>query len=99
MTQITVTAAMVLQNYQLLKAEQERRLPLRLALLGLLNCCDKNGVFYWRPQQLKLRILPYEEIDFTKVLEALVESRFIGKYVEQGQVYGFVLQTVLANWV
>lgn len=100
MAQITVATKEVLQSYQLLQAEQESHLPLRVAFLGLLNCCDKNGVFCWQPRHLKLKILPYEEVDFATVLEVLVERDFIGKHEEKGKSYGYVLpQTLLSNWV
>ena len=99
MAEIILTATMLLQNDRLLQAERVRRLPLRLALLGLLNCCDKNGFFYWRPRHLKLKIFPYDDIDFEIVLDALAEHDFIDKHEENGALYGSIKpQTVLANW-
>jgi len=85
----------IFQNYQLFKAEQECKLPLRLALIGLLNCCDENKVFGWQPRYLKIKILPFKEIDINQVLEVLVKHNFIGKHKKQGRTYGYVLSTVL----
>src|ERR1041385_7354226 len=73
----------------LYEAEQQSKLPLRLAFAGLFTCCDREGRFRWRPRQLKLNILPYDEnIDFESVLEALVINGFIVKYKINNQYYG-----------
>ncbi|GAA4169527.1 hypothetical protein [Shinella granuli] len=61
-------------------AEQETGLPLRLAFAGLWTQCDREGRFAWRPRQLKVDILPYDELDFLRVLDALATRGFIVKY-------------------
>ena len=74
----------------LFEAEKESGLPIRLAFIGLFTCCDRLGKFKWRPRQLKLDILPYDEINFEDVLNKLWESGFIKKYCVDGEFYGVV---------
>jgi hypothetical protein len=71
-------------------AEVKAGVPVRLGFIGLWTCCDKNGRFEWKPRQLKLKALPYDEIDFNKVLEALVETDSIRKYEVDGKQYGYI---------
>lgn len=60
--------------------EKETSLPLRVAFAGLWTCCDREGRFKWRPRELKLDVLPYDDCDFSRVLDALVTRGFIVKY-------------------
>src|SRR5215472_11092035 len=78
------------QHCGLFDAEAESDLPLRLAFIGLFTCCDREGRFRWRPRQLKLDILPYDTVDFARVLDALAERCFIVKYEVDGEVYGCI---------
>lgn len=71
-------------------AEQETGLPLRLAFAGLWTQCDREGRFAWRPRQLKVDILPYDELDFLRVLDALATRGFIVKYASDGREFGFI---------
>jgi hypothetical protein len=64
---------------ELFEAEAEYHLPLRLAFIGLFTCCDREGRFRWKPRQLKLDILPFDEVDFSLLLEALENKGFIKK--------------------
>jgi hypothetical protein len=81
----------LMQYYQLYEAEQDYKLPLRLAFIGLLGCCNEDWVFQWRPRHLKVCALPYDDVDFEKVLEALIEREFITKCEVQGKPYGSIL--------
>lgn len=74
----------------LFEAEMNYQLPLRLAFIGLFTCCDKEGRFRWQPRRLKLDVFPYEDIDFSRVLDALQSRGFIVKYDNQGEVYGCI---------
>lgn len=74
----------------LFDAEIEESLPLRLAFAGLWCVCDREGRFKWRPKQLKIDILPYDDIDFSRVLDALMTRGFIEKYENSGAFYGYV---------
>jgi len=74
----------------LFEAERDEGLPLRVAFAGIWTACDREGRFRWAPRQLKLDCLPYDEIDFSRVLDALRTRGFIAKYVVDGKEYGFI---------
>ena len=74
----------------LFEAEQETGLPLRVAYAGLWTACDREGRFIWAPRQLKLDCLPYDEVDFARVLDALWTRGFVVKYAVDGKEYGCV---------
>ena len=68
------------RHERLFEAERESGLPLRLAFAGLWTTCDREGRFAWRPRQLKLDCLPYDELDFSRVLDALTTRGFLVRY-------------------
>jgi hypothetical protein len=70
--------------------ERETGLPIRVAFAGLFCATDREGRFRWRPRILKLDILPYDDVDFSRVLDALATRGFIRKYIVDGEVYGFI---------
>lgn len=70
--------------------EVETGLPLRLAFIGLWCCCDREGRFNWRPKTLKSIILPFDDIDFSRVLDALATRGAIVRYASAGEVYGHI---------
>ena len=74
----------------LFEAEKETGLPLRVAFAGLFTCADREGRFEWRPKQLKLDVLPWDECDFSRVLDALMTRQFIVKYTSEGREYGHI---------
>lgn len=61
-------------------AEAETGLPIRLAFISLWKECDRDGRFEWRPERLKIRCLPFDNCDFSRVLDALMTRGFIQKY-------------------
>ncbi len=74
----------------LFEAEAETGLPLRLAFVGLWTACDREGRFLWRPRSLKTDVLPYDEVDFSRVLDALLTRGFLVKYVSNGREIGAI---------
>lgn len=78
----------IYQQNSLLIAEEKYQLPLRFVFVSLIACCDECGGFSWKPSELKALILPYTDLDFSKLLEALLLSGFIQKDESNGQVYG-----------
>lgn len=74
----------------LYEAEQETDLPLRLAFAGLWTAADREGRFRWSPRQLKLDCLPYDDCDFSRVLDALTARGFIVRYVIDDKEYGCI---------
>jgi hypothetical protein len=78
------------QHEALFDLEEETKLPVRLALIGLWTCTDCEGRFEWTPRRLKLNILPYDSADFGSVLEALASKGFIHRYEVDGISYGLI---------
>lgn len=74
----------------LYEAEQETGLPLRIAFAGLWTAADREGRFRWAPRQLKLDCLPYDDADFSRVLDALMTRGFIVKYAVDSKYYGHI---------
>lgn len=74
------------KHSDLFDLEQETKLPIRISYAGLWTCCDREGRFKWRPRELKIDILPYDDCEFSRVLDALATRGFIVKYGE----YGFI---------
>lgn len=70
--------------------EAECGLPLRLAFAGLWTQADREGRFAWRPRRLKTDILPYDDVDFAKILDALERGGFVQRFDFEGQMYGFI---------
>lgn len=64
---------------------------MRLAYAGLWTAADREGRFKWKPMQLKNTALPYDDCDFSRVLDALATRGFIFKYEISGVVYGVIL--------
>lgn len=52
----------------------------RLAFEGLWCQADKAGRLEDRPERLKVQILPYDDVSFGVVLDALVTARFVQRY-------------------
>ena len=74
----------------LFEAERSTRLPLRCAYIGLLTCCDHGDRFQWEPRRLKLKVLPYDALNFSEVLDALFQRGFIKKLRYEGKCYGLI---------
>lgn len=78
------------RHHDLFLLEQSSGFPIRTAYSGLWLCADKEGRFRWLPMQLKLDVLPYDELDFEDVLESLEQGGFIRSYEVDGKKYGFI---------
>lgn len=70
--------------------EVETGLPIRWAFAGLWCQVDRDGRFEWRPRKLKAEVLPYDQVDFARVLDALAEAGFVVRYECDGQVFGVI---------
>lgn len=90
MARIRTVKPDLFRHEELFEAETEADLPLRLAYIGLFTVADREGRFKWRPRQLKLDVLPYDDIDFSRVLDALATRGFIQKYTVNGEIYGLI---------
>lgn len=78
------------RHHDLYLAEKKSKLPIRVAFSGLWCCADKEGRFKWKPTELKLDVLPYDEIDFNDVLQCLINEGFIIKYLSNKKEYGLI---------
>ncbi|MGV3707983.1 MAG: hypothetical protein ACO1Q7_04015 [Gemmatimonas sp.] len=70
--------------------EQQSGLHIRLAFEALWTVADRRGIFEWKPRELKLKCLPYDDDDFEAVLSALEGAGFIHSYVVNGKKYAQV---------
>lgn len=77
------------KHLDLFDSERSSRLPLRFAYIMLWCHCDREGRFTWEPRRLKAEILPYDDVDFSRVLDALVTRGFIVKYASGGREFGW----------
>mgnify|MGYP006946107908 FL=1 len=78
------------QHEALYDLERSTGLPIRVAFAGLWTQSDRRGIFAWRPRVLKLAILPYDDVDFAAVLDALYREGFIRWYEVDGKPYGII---------
>jgi hypothetical protein len=90
MARIRTVKPDLFRHEDLFEAEADTGLPLRLAFIGLFTVADREGRFKWRPRQIKLDVLPYDDIDFSRVLDALVTRGFVVKYASDGEEYGCI---------
>jgi hypothetical protein len=74
----------------LYRLEQQTGLPIRISFEGLWTVADRDGRFRWRPHDIKLDVLPYDEVDFAVILDELARERFIVSYVIDGERYGYI---------
>ena len=90
MSRIRTVKPALFRHEELFEAERATGLPLRLAFIALWTACDREGRFRWRPRALKLDCMPYDDVDFSLVLDGLWKHNFIEKYEIDGEIYGLV---------
>jgi hypothetical protein len=80
----------LLKHEDLFELELTTGLPIRIAFVGLFTVADREGRFKWRPRALKLDVLPYDDCDFSRVLDALMTRDFVRKYAYGTEEYGVI---------
>lgn len=75
---------------ELFDAEQQSGLPLRVAYAGLWTIADREGRFKWKPRDIKVEVLPYDDVNMDAVLAALEAGKFIQVYTANGQKYAYI---------
>jgi len=75
------------EKLQDLEAENPKKYCM-LVFAGLWTLCDKNGVFEYRPRQMKLDILPFLKFDIADTIETLKNAGLIILYERDGMTYG-----------
>ena len=74
----------------LFEAELETKLPLRVAFAGLWCIADREGRFKWEPRRIGVQVLPYDGVDFSRVLDALATRDFVLKYRVGDACFGWI---------
>jgi hypothetical protein len=90
MTRIRTVKPALFKHEELFDAEQETGLPLRVAFIGLFCCCDREGRFKWHPRTLKSDALSFDDVDFSRVLDALCDVGLVRRYEAEGSIYGSI---------
>jgi hypothetical protein len=75
---------------ELFELEKETSLPIRIAFAGLWCAADREGRFKWEPRRLGIQILPYDNVEFSRVLHALTTRGFLVKYACGTGVFGAI---------
>jgi hypothetical protein len=90
MARIRTVKPELFKHEELFELEKSSKLPIRISFIGLFTCCDREGRFKWRPRSLKLDVIPYDECDFSRVLDALMTRGFVVKYEVNGDEFGYI---------
>jgi hypothetical protein len=61
-----------------------------LLAVAIRNECDDQGVFEWKPPQLKMRLLPMDNCDIGELLSELVRNRQVTPFDYESRSYGVV---------
>ena len=77
-------------NEDLYDIEEETGLPVRLAFIGLWTQADREGRFKWKVRELKAAILPHDNVDLSRVLDALATRGFVLKYTVNERHFGMI---------
>ena len=78
------------RHHGLYELEQETGLPIRVAFAGLWTVADREGRFKWKIPELKLDCLPFDDVDFSRVLHALATRGYVCKYTHDTREYGWI---------
>lgn len=78
------------RHEELFEAERASGLPLRIAYAGLWTVADREGRFRWKPRVLVLDVLPFDDVDFGEVLDALAAHGFVVKYQVGSDTFGCI---------
>ena len=74
----------------LFEAEVQTNLPLRVAFAGLWCIADREGRFKWEPRRIGVQVLPYDGVDFSRVLDALTTRGFVLRYRVGDACFGWI---------
>lgn len=90
MARIRTVKPQFFKDGDLFDAEEQTKLPLRMAFVGLWTVADREGRFKWKPRDIKPDVLPFDNVNMADVLDALVACGKIQKYTAAGQEYGYI---------
>lgn len=90
MARIRTVKPELFRHEGLLDLEEETGLPIRLAFIALFTAVDRSGRFKWRPRSLKAEAMPMDDVDLSRVLDALATRGFVERYTVDGVEYGCI---------
>jgi len=90
MARIRTVKPELARHRDLFELEKTLKAPIRFAWVMMFTVCDREGRFKWRPWELKLDVLPYDEIDFSRVLDAWLTLGMVVKYRVGREWYGCI---------
>lgn len=90
MMRIRTVKPELLKHEDLFELEHQTKLPFIRAWIGLFCAADREGRFKWKPRALKSDITPFDNIDFSEILNALWREGFLLKYEVRGEEYGVI---------
>ena len=90
MARIRTVKPEIALHENLYELEREEALPIRFSWCMLFCHCDREGRFEWRPRRLGTQILPYDGIDFARVLRAFAAAGFVYAYRVGSEWYGVI---------
>jgi len=62
----------------------------RLLAIAIRNDADDNGIFEWKPLQLKMRLFPADNLNIEELLDELVETNQVMSAEIDGRKYGAI---------
>ena len=62
----------------------------RLLYIGLWTDADDQGLFEWKPLQIKMRLLPGDTSDAAALLEELINTDLVRRFETGGKTYGAI---------
>lgn len=65
-------------------------IPARWLAKGICTESDDNGIFDWKPLQLKMRIFPADNVDVAELMAELLEANILTKFDVAGKHFGAV---------
>ncbi len=89
-TRIRTVKPELARHEVLFDLEKELQLPIRFAWVMMFTCCDREGRFKWKPRVIKAMILPYDDVDMSRVLDAWASRGLVVRYAIQGEEYGYI---------
>lgn len=90
MARIRTVKPELARHRELYDLEKSTGIPMRYVWALFPTVCDREGRFVWRPWEIKLDIMPYDDVDFAAVMDALWGAGFLVKFTSGGVEYGAI---------
>jgi hypothetical protein len=90
MARIRTVKPELARHRELFDLERETGIPFRFIWAMFPTVCDREGRFKWRPWDLKLDIAPYDNLNFSEVMDRLHAEGMLDRYEFEGEQYGCI---------